>query len=243
MRRAALVLFVVAVVGCEALRPAQPESSAPVRAAPPTPVKPLAVPVVPQPASAVLLASAKQTAPEDELTLVARCLERGDSLCAAGHLDAYVRANPDQPLFRYQLAELYAKCDRPAEARLHYERFVTEAEGAALRPQVVAGHIKLMGIAQQSGDRFAELLHRGAGLLLLVAEQDRSADRDPVFCEEMTCKALKALTDAKELKPNDPRTRVLLADALERVGGRQAANAERAAARGRVTSDGRKVLE
>lgn len=243
MRRTALLLFVVAVVGCEALRPAQPESSAPVRVVAPATVKPLAAPIAPQPAREVLLAAAKQTVPEDELTLVARCLERGDSLCAAGHLEAYVRANPDQPLFRYQLAELYAKCDRPAEARLHYERFVTEAEGAALRPQIVAGHIKLMGMAQQSGDRFAELLHRGAGLLLLVADQDRATDRDPVFCEEMTCKALRALTDAKELKPNDPRPRVLLADALERVGSRQGANAERAAARSGVTPEGRKVLE
>lgn len=242
MRRAGFVLLVVAGAGCEALRPA-PEVPASVRAVPAAPLKPLAAPVVPPSASAVLLASAKQTAPDDPLTLVAQCLGRGDSLCAAGHLETYVRAHPDQPLFRYQLAELYARSDRPAEARLHYERFVTEAEGPTLRPQVVAGHIKLMGMAQQSGDRFGELHHRGAGLLLLMREQDGATDRDPIFCEEMTCKALRALTDAKELKPNDPRTRVLLAEALDRVGSRQAAAAERAAARAGVTSDGRRVLE
>lgn len=120
---------------------------------------------------------------------------------------------------------------------------MTEAEGATLRPHVVTGHIKLMEIAQRSGDRFGELLHRGAGLLLLVKEQDGATDRDPIFCEEMTCKALRALADAKELKPSDPQARAFLADALDRVGSRRAATNERAAARASVTSEGRKVLE
>jgi hypothetical protein len=88
-----------------------------------------------------------------------------------------------------------------------------------------------MELAQQAGDRYGELFHRGVGLLLLVKEQDRAADRDGAFCEEMLCKALRALTDAKELRPSDPRPRVYLAEALERTGNRRAAAAERTAAR------------
>jgi hypothetical protein len=93
-----------------------------------------------------------------------------------------------------------------------------------------------MELAQHSEDPFGELFHRGVGLLLLVKQEDAAGDRDEPFCEEMLCKALRALADAKELKPGDPRVRVYLAEALDRTGNRRAANAERAAARGGVVS-------
>jgi hypothetical protein len=67
--------------------------------------------------------------------------------------------------------------------------------------------------------------------LLLVREQDGAKGRDDAFCEEMLCKALAALTEAKECKPADARVRVYLAEAHERAGNRGAADAERAAAR------------
>jgi hypothetical protein len=167
--------------------------------------------------------------------LVAKCLERADHRGAAAHLETYVRAHPDQPLFRLQLAELYLRCDQFAEAKCHYEQFVAVACGPTLAPHVITAHIKLMELAQRSGDTFGELYHRGAGLLLLVASQDSAKDRDAEFCEEMLCKALRALTSAKELKPGDPQVRVCLAEALDRVGSGRAARAERAAVRESVT--------
>src|SRR3989442_260131 len=94
------------------------------------------------------------------------------------------------------VAGLAVGCEalRPAEAKFHYERFVVDGEGvAALGPHLVTGHIKLMEMAQRSGDRFGELYHRGAGLFLLVKEQDGAKDRDEPFCEEMLCKSLRAL--------------------------------------------------
>jgi predicted Zn-dependent protease len=161
------------------------------------------------------------------------CLERDDFLGAATPLAAYVRAHPDQPMFRLQLAELYRRADRPAEARVHFEQFVVDAQSGAagLRPHLVTAHIRLMELAQQAGDRYGELFHRGVGLLLLVKEQDRTANRDERFCEEMLCKAVRALADAKELRPSDARVRVYLAEAQERTGNHRAAKAERAAAR------------
>ena len=248
MRRLCVALFVAGLaVGCEALRPAQQPPAAPAdtlhRVA-------TALPAAPKPAE-VLLASAKQPAlptaaqvvPEDPLVLVAQCLERDDPRGAATHLETYVRAHPDQPLFRLQLAELYLRCDRPTEAKFHYERFVADAQGVlTLDPHRVTGHIRLMELAQRSGDKFGELYHRGVGLLLLVKTQDAAKDRDAVFCEEMLCKALRSLTDAKDLKPNDPRVRSHLAEVLDRAGSRRAASAERAAARASVTGGG-KLLE
>jgi hypothetical protein len=86
-----------------------------------------------------------------------------------------------------------------------------------------------MEIAQRGNDRFAELHHRGLGLLLLVREQEKVApsDADPAFAEELLCKALLALKEARELKPSDARTRAYLAEAYDRCGNRRAAEAER----------------
>jgi hypothetical protein len=245
MRRLLGAVFVAGlIVGCEALRP-QPAGVAP---AEPVPRVAAAGPAVPKgevirtsaqvPAvSLPAVPTAAQAVPEDVLVLVAKCLERGDHRGAAGHLETYVRANPDQPLFRLQLAELYLRCGLAAEAKVHYERFVADARGVpALGPHRITGHIRLMELAQKSGDRFGELYHRGVGLLLLVKSQDGAADRDAEFCEEMLCKALRALADAKELKPADPRVREHLAEALDRVGSQRSAAAERAAARAGVTS-------
>ncbi|MBN9119405.1 MAG: hypothetical protein J0I06_09640 [Planctomycetes bacterium] len=249
MRCLCAVLFVAGgAVGCEALRPAQPTAVPPPADTLHRPAA--AAAAAPKPPAEVLRASAQQpvapaaqVAPEDPLVLVAKCLERDDARGAAAHLETYVRAHPDQPLFRLQLAELYLRCGLPTEAKFHYEGFVADAEGVTtLAPHLVTGHIRLMETAQRSGDKFGDLYHRGAGLLLLVKTQDGANDRDAVFCEEMLCKALRALTDAKELKPNDPQARARLADALDRAGSRRAANAERAAARACVTGGGRKVL-
>ena len=78
---------------------------------------------------------------------------------------------------------------------------------------------------------------------MLVREQEKMADRDADFAEEMLCKSLKALAEAKELKPSDPRVRVYLAEALDRSGNRRAADAERAAARGGFVPGGLTPVE
>ena len=236
MRVRSLCLVLATTVGCESLRPTPPT---PPPAQPTVAVKP---PDPPKPPVEILRASASQPEPpvaasqppeDDPLESVARCIERDDLRGAATHLSAYVRAHPDQPLFRMQLAELYLRGARPADARVQYERFIADAQSGppAIRPYIVTAHIKLMEIAQRSGNRFAELFHRGTGLLLLVEEQDHAANRDELFCEELLCKALKALVDAKEMKPGDPRVRIYLAEVLDRTGNRRAAAAERSAAR------------
>ncbi len=193
--------------------------------------------------------TAQPPAEDDPLSAVAQCLEREDYRGAAIHLDAYVRAHPNQTLFRLQLADFCVRGGQVAEAKFHYERFAADAQSgpATLRPHLVTAHTKLMEIAQRRNDRFGELFHRGVGLLLLVKQMDGAPDRDEPFCEEMLCKSLRALIDAKELKPGDPRVRVYLAEALERTGNRRAADTERSAAQkgvaaGELTVSERKPL-
>jgi thioredoxin-like negative regulator of GroEL len=172
----------------------------------------------------------------DPLTLAAECMERGDESGAAIHLEAYVRGRPEHLMFRAQLAEMLVRVGRDADAKAHYERFAADAQAAtgAVRGRLVTAHTRLMEIAQRDHDRFGELFHRGVGLLLLAKEQDKLADGDPAFGEEMLCKALKALAEARDLRPSDARVRAYLAEAHERTGNRRAADAERAATRERL---------
>ena len=175
-----------------------------------------------------------EPAPEpDALALAAECLGRGDRANAAVHLETYVCRHPDQLMFRAQLAELLVRVGRDDAARVHLERFIADAQCATGAPRnyLVNAHTRLMEIAQRTDDHFAEVFHRGVGLLLLAKEQDKLADADLEFGEEMLCKSIKALGEAKELKPTDPRVRVYLAEAYDRSGNRRAAESERVAAR------------
>jgi tetratricopeptide (TPR) repeat protein len=183
--------------------------------------------------SSIPLVPALDESEPDTLTLVAECLERGDCAKAAIHLEAYLCRHTDQLLFRAQLAELLIRAGRDDTAKAHYERFIAEAQTTTgpLCDHLVAAHTRLMEIAQRNDDHFAELFHRGAGLLLLVKQHEKSADADAGFGEEMLCKAMKALAEAKKLNPNDARARVYLAEAYERSGNRRAACAERAGTR------------
>ena len=164
----------------------------------------------------------------DPLTRAAECLDRGDDPAAADHLGEYVRGHPDQLMFRAHLAELLLRLGRADEAKEEFGRFVAAAQETTGPPHdhLVHCHTRLMEIGQRDGDRFAELFHRGVGLLLLAGKLD-----DADGGEETVCKAMEALTAAKELRPTDPRVHLYLAAAYDRAGNRRAADVSRDAAR------------
>jgi predicted Zn-dependent protease len=173
---------------------------------------------------------------DDSLTRFSKALRSGDNLAAAKHLDRYVREHPDQVMFRLQLAELLIQLKKDARAKTNFEQFVACAQNGpeAVRKYLVHAHTRLMEIAQRSDDSYSELFHRGVGLLILVQQEDNKPDRDDGFCEEMLCKSLRALNEAREQKPGDPRVRVYLADVYERMGNRRASTNERSAVRNRI---------
>lgn len=261
MRRCFLLLLLSAFgvcisIGCASWRQPVPTVPSEPIAANPTPSQRPAVVVVPlaspkvevaiasvQPTIVLAGATSEQKAvepdaepPSDILTLVAESLDRGDKITAVGHLEAYVRQHPDQAMFRLQLAELLVQVNRDLSAKTHYERFLASAQTATgpVHDYLVHAHTRLMEIAQRGDDSFGELLHRGIGLLLLIQEQDKKPDRDDGFCEEMLCKALRALNEARDLKPEDPRARVYLAEIYERMGNRRASANERSAATNKI---------
>jgi len=236
------IVAMVGFVGCESLKtsPAPTESpyaNAPLRvAANPPEVIPVAA-VEPQP-------EPEPELPPDPLALATDCIGRGDHAKAAVHLEAHVRVHPEQFLFRVQLAELLMRIGRDEAAKVHFEQFASDAgrSSGPLKKHLVHVHTRLMEIGQQNDDRATEVFHRGVGLLLLIAEQDGLPERDEDFCEEMLCQALKALVEAKELKPGDVQVRLRLAEAYDRMGNRRAADAERTVARTAVTPTGAKPL-
>ena len=231
MRASWLAVGAFAVVGCRtpvAPHPADPSPTPPPRG------EGLQQPAPPSFPGKGDGGSGSSTTDEDPLTLAARCLQDGNDAAACAHLEAHVRAYPEQVMFRAHLAELLVKLGKDADAKRHFERFVTDAKTATgpVRGHLVHCHTRLMEIAGRADDRGAELYHRGGGLLLLVREQDNDPPaRDDDFCEEVLCKALAALREAKELRPTDPGVRQALADVYERTGNRRAAEVERAAAR------------
>ena len=165
----------------------------------------------------------------DPLTLAADSLGRGDDSGAAKHFERHLRTHPDQLMFRVHLADLYLKSRRDDDAKAHYERFVADARdaGAVPQSQLVHCHTKLMEIAWRAADRFGERLHRGIGLVVLTRQETDDAD----VREEILCKALAALLEAKELWPTHARLNVYLAEAQDRAGNRRAAENARAIAR------------
>ncbi len=230
MRWRCVLLALFALAGCESLRPPVPVVA----------VKPGDPRVVSEPV-AIMVALAADVPddtstnfePIDSLSLAAECLARGDEPAACEHLEAYVHAHPDQPLFRVQLAELQFKTGKPAAARANLERFVGAAAelGQPLRPQRIQAHTTLMEFAALEGDTFKEVFHRGLGLLAIVEQQDADPEHDEAFREQILCKAVRELREAKQLRPENPRVRLYLAEAYECMGNTHAADRERQAAR------------
>lgn len=165
----------------------------------------------------------------DHLALAAECTERGDQPAAATHLERYVKANPDQLMFRAHLAELLFKIDQPARAKFHFETFVADAQTATgpVNAHLVHCHTRLMEIGGRADDHHAEMLHRGIGLLLLVKQTEGEEE----FREEMLCKAIKAFLEAADAKPTDARVQLYLSDAHTLAGNRRAADTARDKAR------------
>jgi tetratricopeptide (TPR) repeat protein len=176
----------------------------------------LLVLAAPPPADPVLAAAAA-----DGLAKAADCLDRGDHAGAVPHLAAHARAYPDQVMTRAYLAELLFKLGRYDAAAGEFERFVAAAQPMTGPPHrhLVHCHTRLMAIAAATGDSFAEHLHRGIGLLLLVRQWDADpARRDEGAAAETLAKAAAALREAKAFRPTDPRANLYLADVYARLG-------------------------
>ena len=160
----------------------------------------------------------------DSLALAADCLDRGDSTAAIPHLADHIRKYPEQVMIRSLLAEQLLKLGKYNAARIEFERTAEEyrTDLAKHRESLIQCHTRLMQIAQERGDEFAEPFHRGAGLLLVVESWDKK-DRDANLNERTLSQALTNLREAIEKQPQDARANFMLGEVLSRLGQHAAA--------------------
>jgi thioredoxin-like negative regulator of GroEL len=170
----------------------------------------------------------------DGLSRAADCLDRGDRTGAAAHLAAHVRAHPDQVMVRAYLAELLFQLKQYDAAAGEFDQFIADAQPMTGPPHkhLVHCHTRLMAIAETGGDAFAENLHRGIGMWLLVKEWDADpARRDEGMSAGTLKQAADALREAKADRPTDPRANLYLAEVYLRLGQSGPARAAVRAAR------------
>jgi tetratricopeptide (TPR) repeat protein len=165
------------------------------------------------------------------LGLAATYLALGRDPEAVPPLRQYLRLKPDHFLMRWHLAETLLRLAQPSEARQQLERYLIAVQN---RPHlegdwILRTHTRLMDVARIQGDRYAEHLHRGIGLLLLA---ERHADL-PVSAkekhtrqrriEELLCQSAAELTLARHDRPLEARPAWYLHRVWLALGQRQAA--------------------
>lgn len=214
MRRTAMTLLTATVAGC----------AAPQRAKSPDPV--------------VVARGAEPEAEVDHMARAGACLEAGDDAGAVPHLAAHLAAYPDAVRIRAYLADLHFKLGEVDQAKRQYARYVRDAAGMSgtAGRHLVHGHTRLMHIAAAREDAFAEALHRGVGLVLLVRQWDAEAAPGTPGLDALTestlVRAAAALKAAREVNARDPRVHVYLAEVWGRLGQPSAARAAIRTAKG-----------
>jgi tetratricopeptide (TPR) repeat protein len=161
------------------------------------------------------------------LSLAAAYVQRGDEPAAAKHLAEYLAAFPEHHVVRAHFAELLLRLHRVREARAQFERFVADVQDDAdlAAKHLIHCHSRLMEIAEDDGDEYAEHLHRGIGLYLLGCERSGLPDPDDgeMSVESVLCKAAGELTMAHLARRDEARPCWYLYAVWSRLGQRQPA--------------------
>lgn len=139
------------------------------------------------------------------LQLAAQCLDRGDHAGALPHLAKYVEMHPEHVTIRAHYAELLLRQKQLPEARRQFERYVADAldQGETACKHLIHVHTRLVEIAQEENDSYAEHLHRGVGLLLLARQVASRPEADGPDPEKMLFKAATELREAAKERPNE----------------------------------------
>ncbi len=156
----------------------------------------------------------------DHLSRAAACVQRGDEPAAVPHLQAHLNARPDAVMIRAYLAELLLRTGKAEDARREFEQFTRQACGMSgdAGKHLVHAHTRLMEIAAED-DPFAEHLHRGIALLLMVRQWANEPPADGGELVESTLvNAARELRQAERRRPTDPRSNVYLAEVYDRLG-------------------------
>lgn len=141
----------------------------------------------------------------DALSIAADCIVRGDDIGAATNLTRHLVSNPEQVVFRGQLADILARLDRLSEAQAQFESAVAYAQDGSksARERLVHFHTRIMEIARLREDAYTEHLHRGIGLFIVATRLIESGKTDDV--ERILIKSAGALKEAQSKRPDEAR--------------------------------------
>jgi tetratricopeptide (TPR) repeat protein len=162
----------------------------------------------------------------NHLSLATAYLQQGDLGEASGHLAQYVEARPDELIVRARFAELLLRQNRLLDARDEFERFVADAQdfGGFPARHLIHVHRRLMEIALEREDEYAEHLHRGIGLYLLARERETLPDPDEELpVEGLLCRAAAELTLARMERTSEARPCWYLHEVWSHLGQSQPA--------------------
>lgn len=146
-----------------------------------------------------------QEDPTDSLSRAAMAIKHGDEIRAAAELESFLQQQPQAHLFRFQLASIYHRRQQHGRARYHYERFLAAlplVPNTSLLPYAIEAHTRLCEYAADRQDIFAEVFHRGLGLLLLA---EAAKPVNLLLADELLGQARQALKQAQQLRPNHPQ--------------------------------------
>ncbi len=180
---------------------------------------------------------AEKKANDDDTHLLkeaAKHLDDGDDAAALPCLVRYVAAHPEHVTIRAHLAELLLKLKKPAEAREQLERYVADAQaqGEPAAKHLVHCHTRLVEIALEQGDAYAEYLNRGIGLFR-VAEGllHRDGGEDDPHAQTILFQAIAELKQAAKERPDEARPHWYLHECWSHLGQSQPAREHLARAR------------
>jgi tetratricopeptide (TPR) repeat protein len=159
----------------------------------------------------------------NHLSLAAAYLEMGEPAKACAGLAKYVAAHPEEIVVRAQYAELLVRLHRDRAARREFEECIAGAQelGKAGMRHLIHCHSRLMELAENQADTYAEHLHRGIGLYLLALESSHLAEAEAVLPSEgLYCKAAGELTLALEERPDEARPSWYLYEVWSHLGQR-----------------------
>jgi predicted Zn-dependent protease len=187
----------------------------------------------PEPAGQV--GAAKPAADDTQLLkLAAQRLDEGDNAAALPYLTRYVAAHPEHVTIRAHLAELLLKLKKPGEAREQLERYVADAQdqGEPATKHLIHCHTRLVEIAVEQNDAYAEHLNRGIGMFRVaegILHQEGGED-DPQ-AQKVLFQAIAELKLAAAERKDEAQPHWYLAECWSHLGQSQPAREHLARAR------------
>jgi tetratricopeptide (TPR) repeat protein len=160
------------------------------------------------------------------LSLAAAYMEKRHLADACVHLGLYLEVNPEQTAVRVRYAELLSRLKRCKDAIGQFQRAIADAQEQcdSTDRDLILCHSRLVSIAEESNDSYAEHLHRGIGLFLLAGRRGALPDPSgPLAQQGLLIQAAAELTRAHLQKSREARPCWYLYLTWSQLGQRQPA--------------------